>query len=49
MLANYIKTSFRNLMCDLGKVPVSEGMEFNAVPIKIKNFTAFPVRAFVTW
>lgn len=36
-------------MCDLGKVPVSEGIEFNAVPIKLKNFTAFPVRAFVTW
>lgn len=36
-------------LCDLGKVPDDQRIEFNAVPIRLKSFSAFPVRAFVTW
>lgn len=36
-------------LCNLDKVPAEKKVEFNAVPVKIKDFSTFPVRAFVTW
>jgi arylformamidase len=36
-------------LCDLGKVPAGQRIEFNAVPVRVKGFSTFPVRAFVTW
>ena len=33
-------------MCNLNAVPVS-GFKFYAVPVKVKSFGTFPVRAFV--
>jgi kynurenine formamidase len=36
-------------LCNLDNVPATERIEFNAVPVKIKNFSTFPLRAFVTW
>lgn len=34
-------------LCNLEKVPSGKAMTFTAVPIKIKEFSTFPVRAFV--
>jgi arylformamidase len=36
-------------LCDLDKVPLNQKIVFNAVPVKIKNTSTFPVSAFVTW
>lgn len=35
-------------VCNLENVPSGKSMKFTAVPIKIKDFSTFPVRAFVS-
>ena len=35
-------------MCNLESIPDNRPFQFYAVPVKIKNFGTFPVRAFVS-